>query len=85
MHKIHISATELKNNVASILNEVYFNGKVAVVERYGKPIAEVMPLVGEKRSTEDVEKALEVTFGILPDFPNVTKFRRPRRRKIPAL
>lgn len=80
MHKIHVSATELKNNVASILNDVYFNGKVAVVERYGKPLVEINPVEANERR-KDIKAALDATFGILPDFPDVTKFRRSSRKK----
>ena len=75
-----VSATELKNNVSGILNEVIFKGNVAVIERYGKPVAKIVPVEGEKRSREEIRKALDVTFGSLPDFPDVTKFRVSRKR-----
>ncbi|MBI3290472.1 type II toxin-antitoxin system prevent-host-death family antitoxin [Candidatus Microgenomates bacterium] len=83
MHKINISATELKNRVSEILNEVYYRGNEAVVERYGKPIAKIVPADFERptRNPKDIEKALNATFGIMPDFPDVTKFRRSRRKK----
>ncbi len=77
---ITISATELKNKVSDVLNDVYFNGKVTIVERYGEPIAEIVPV--KKRSRVDIEKAIEATFGILPDFPDVTKFRVSRKKKL---
>lgn len=73
-----VSATELKNKVAEVLNEVYFRKTVAIVERYGKPIAKIVPM--EERSREDIKRALKETFGSLPDFPDVTKFRRSRKR-----
>lgn len=76
-----ISATELKNRVSEILNEVAFKGNVAVIERYGKPIAKVVP-VKEKNllSREEIRKALNATFGSLRDFPDVAKFRRSRAK-----
>lgn len=71
-----ISATELKNRVSEILNEVAFKGNVAVIERYGKPIARIVP------AEENIDKVLNKYFGALPDFPDVTKFRRSRKKKL---
>mgnify|MGYP001582292276 CR=1 FL=1 len=76
-----ISATDLKNRVSDILNDAYFHGKVTVIERYGKPIAEIVPADKSTMDKDNIKKALETTFGILPDFPDVTKFRVSRRRK----
>lgn len=70
-----ISATELKNKVSEVLNEVAFKGNVAIIERYGKPIAKIVP-------TENLDKVLNKYFGALPDFPDVTKFRRSRKKKL---
>lgn len=76
-----ISATELKNKVSEVLNSVYFHGNIAVIERYGKPIAKVIPVEKNKSSSrEDIRKVLDATFGALPDFPDVTKFRRSRNK-----
>lgn len=83
MHKTHISATELKNRVSEVLNEVYYKGRVTVIERHGKPIAEISPVT--KRPSEDANDVISRYFGILPDFPDVTKDRRSRKRKIPPL
>lgn len=80
-----ISATDLKNKVSEVLNSVYFGGNVAIVERYGKPIAEIVPVEKPKPDKINIKKALDATFGILPDFPDVTKFRHSRKRKIPPL
>lgn len=83
MHRVSISATELKNKTSEILNGVYYRGNTAVVERYGKPIAKIVPadMFNPFRSKEEIKKALDSTFGILPDFTDVTKFRRSRRKK----
>ena len=80
-----ISATELKNKVSEILNMVYFSGTETIVEKYGKPIVKIIPIKEHKRSREEIRKALDATFGSLPDFPDVTKFRRSGRRKVPPL
>lgn len=77
-----ISATELKNKVSEVLNNVYFTGNETVIEKYGRPIVKIIPInnKAKKMSKEDVKRVLEETFGILPDFPDVTKFRRSRRK-----
>ena len=80
-----ISATELKNKVSEVLNNIYFTGNETIVEKYGKPIVKIIPIKEHKRSREEIREALDATFGSLPDFPDVTKFRRSGRRKIPPL
>ncbi len=76
-----ISATELKNKISEVLNSVYFHGNIAVIERYGKPIAKVIPVEkNESFSREDIRKVIDATFGALPDFPDVTKFRKSRKK-----
>lgn len=77
-----ISATDLKNRISEVLNEVAFKGNVAVIERYGKPIVRIVPVndKAKKMSERDIRKVLDETFGILPDFPDVTKYRRSRRK-----
>lgn len=72
-----ISATELKNSVSEVLNSVYFSGNTTIVERYGKPIAKIVPA-----TNLDLDKVLNKYFGALPDFPDVTKFRRSRKKKL---
>jgi len=47
MDKITISSTELKNRTANVLNDVYFRGKTAVVNRYGKPVVKIVPVKEE--------------------------------------
>ncbi len=75
-----ISASELKNNISEILNEVTFMGNVAVIERYGKPIAKIIPIREVKRSREEIRKVLDATFGSIPDFPDVRSSRYFRKR-----
>lgn len=82
MNKTYISATELKNNVADILNDVYFNGKIAIIERYGKPIAEIVPARNKTFGREEIKKVLDETFGSIPDFPSVVKLRNFKKRNI---
>lgn len=72
---IVISATELKNRVSEVLNDVAFGGNVAVIERHGKAIAKIVP-------AENLDTVLNKYFGVLPDFPDVTKFRKSRKKKL---
>jgi len=78
-----VSATDLKNKIADVLNRVVYTGSETIVERHGKPIARIVPV--EKKSEENIARVIDRYFGSLPDFPDVTKFRRSRRNKIPAL
>lgn len=77
-----ISATDLKNRSSEILNEVHFKRTEVTVERHGKPIAKLVPVSDELARRARIEQALKETFGILPDFPDVTKYRRSRKRTV---
>lgn len=80
-----VSATDLKNKAADILNEVMFTGSEMIVERYGKPVARITPISRSNRLGKvDIKKVLDRTFGSDPDFPEVTKF-RTFGRKVPKL
>lgn len=76
-----VSATGLKNKVSEVLNNAYFKGKVTIVERYGKPIAKIVP-AEEVSEKIDIKSAIKATFGIMPDFPDVTKDRKSRKKKL---
>lgn len=77
-----ISATELKNKVSEVLNNVYFTGNETVIEKYGRPIVKIIPVREVKRSKEEIRKVLDATFGSIPDFPDVRSSRYFRKRKI---
>ncbi|MCL5676118.1 MAG: type II toxin-antitoxin system prevent-host-death family antitoxin [Patescibacteria group bacterium] len=79
---IRVSATELKNKTAEVLNAVVFGNDTVLVERYGKTLAKIVPVKEEKKTskTENLAKY----FGSLPDFPDVKKTRK-FSRKTPAL
>ena len=83
MNIIHISSTELKNNVSEVINNVYYKKIVTIIERHGKPIVKIVPteespLKDQKKM--DVAEKLRKTFGSIPDFPDVTKFRLSRKK-----
>lgn len=82
MHKAAISASELKRNVSEILNAVHFEKKITVIERYGKPIVKIVPFDENNTSEKSVAPLLKEYFGVLPDFPDVRKNRKFRKRTI---
>lgn len=79
MHILNVSASELKNNVSNILNDVYFNKKTAVIKRYGEIIAKIVPVDKENK---DMRSILDKYFGALPDFPDTSKGRNFKKRSI---
>lgn len=74
MNTFTVTATELRKNAADILNRVYYEKKIALVERAGKIIVRMNP---EETSPTP---SLIRSFGAIPDFPDVTKDRRSRKR-----
>lgn len=72
------TATELKNNPAEILNLAVYGGYEVMIKKYGEEIAKVVPI---KRNMvkKDYRKIMAKYLGAIPDFPDVTKFRRSRR------
>jgi len=72
------SATDLKNNTSEILNLVAYGGYEVVVEKYGNDFVKVVPIVNPK-SKKDYRKIMAKYAGSIPDFPEVTKFRRSRK------
>lgn len=79
MNTFTVTATELRKNAADILNRVYYEKKIALVDRHGTVIARLIPEVSDKRK-ETLTEVWNRFGGIMPDFPDVTKFRRNKRR-----
>lgn len=79
MNIFNVSASELKKNAANVLNDVYFEKKTAVISRYGRIIANIIPV--DKKS-KDMRSVLDKYFGALPDFLDVVKERSFRKRDI---
>lgn len=82
MNITYIDATTLKNNVAEILNSVYYEKKVAVVKKYGKKIAKIIPYPEENEAKKNTSSLLDKYYGALLDFPDVTSFRKSRKKSI---
>jgi len=76
---IYVDATDLKYNISSVLNSVYFGGNTALVKKHGKVIVRIVPAnIGSKGENFSSKKY----FGILPDFPEVSSKRHFSKRKI---
>lgn len=82
MNTVIVSSTKLKNDISNILNDVCFGKKIAVIKRYGKVIAKIVPVIEEKKGVKDINALLDKYFGIAPDFPDVTEKRFFRKRSV---
>lgn len=74
MNTFTVTATELRKNAADILNRVYYEKKVALVERAGKVIVRMHP------AALSLIPASSRSFGAIPDFPDVIDDRRSKKR-----
>lgn len=77
----YISSTDLKRKTAEVLNLVGFGEAIAIVERYGKPLVKIVPASEEKKEV-NLEEKLKKYFGAIADFPEVSKKRYFRNKKI---
>ena len=82
MNTLNISSSDLKKNVAEILNDVYFGKKTAVINRYGKAVAKIIPIDDYAFKSEDINSILDKYFGALPDFPDVSRKRNFKKRSV---
>jgi antitoxin (DNA-binding transcriptional repressor) of toxin-antitoxin stability system len=82
MNILNVSSSDLKKNVAEILNDVYFGKKTAVINRYGKAVAKIVPIDGSDYRRKNIKSVLDKYFGALPDFPMVSKQRNFKKRSV---
>lgn len=82
MNTLNISSSNLKKNVAEILNDVYFGKKTALISKYGKVVAKIIPIDSSAAKSMSTHSVLDKYFGALPDFPNVSKARIFRKRSV---
>lgn len=80
MNTTYISATELKRNVAEVLNSVYYKKNTTIIERFGKAIAKIVPVEEKKEGKKTITKILDRYFGVLPNFPETKNIRYFRKR-----
>lgn len=85
MSILYISATELKQKISEVLNNVYYMNHTTIIERHGKPLAKIVPIDMCRHSHKKIDALLKRSFGSIPDFPDVKKYRRGRRRRLPSL
>lgn len=74
MNTFTVTATDLRKHAADILNRVYYEKKTAFVERAGRVIVRMIP--GEPFAKSPLIRS----FGAAPNFPDVTKDRRSRKK-----
>ena len=78
MNTFTVTATDLRQNAADILNRVYYEKKIALVERAGKVIVRIHPEIIDTPK-ESFLGVLNRYAGPIPDLPDVKKFRRNKR------
>ncbi|MCA9369763.1 MAG: type II toxin-antitoxin system prevent-host-death family antitoxin [Pseudomonadales bacterium] len=71
-----ISATQLKNNTADILNRVAYEQVEILIKRHGKTVAKITPT-----ETKNYQEVVDATYGMLPDFPTAEEIRAMRVNK----
>lgn len=82
MYTTTITATELKNNTADVLNRVYYGGETVLVKRRNKLVVKLARADKKKKKLTKKEAIglIKSSFGKIPDFPDVTKMRYSRDR-----
>lgn len=73
-----VTASDLKNKTSEILNLVAYGGYEVIIERHGEEIVKVSP-IKKGVVNKNYKKTLAKYLGSIPDFPDVTKFRRSRK------
>lgn len=80
MKTLTIPASDLKNKTARVLNQVAYGQATVIVERFGRPVAKIVPVLGKE--TDLMARELNKTFGKIPDFPNVRSERKFTRKAV---
>ena len=79
MAKTIINATDARNDFFNMIDLVAKTSQAIYISKDMEIIVKMEP-VEEKKDIKDIEKTLKATFGSLPSFPDVTKFRRSRQK-----
>jgi prevent-host-death family protein len=70
----YITATQLKNNTASIINDAAYGGNTYVVNKHGAPVIEIKSIDKSKKKSK--KELADKYFGIIKDFPDTSEFRK---------
>ncbi|MBU2052184.1 MAG: type II toxin-antitoxin system prevent-host-death family antitoxin [Patescibacteria group bacterium] len=81
MNTFNLTATELKRKTAEIINEVVFARREAIIERYGRPVARIVPVIKLEEITSK-SAAMKKYFGSIKNFPAVSKLRLFKRQRL---
>jgi DUF917 family protein len=82
MSTLTISATKLKNDTANVINQVIYNDVIAIVSKYGKPLVKIEKIENTEADASNIQEILDTFYGAAIDFPDVTKKRYFRDKKI---
>jgi prevent-host-death family protein len=80
--KKYVAISDARATLPGIVARVNRSNEEVIITAYGKPVAKLLPAEPDKKKKVDYKKALEESFGILPDFPDVTKYRVSRKKPI---
>lgn len=79
----HIAISDARATLPELVKKVNNTSDEIIITAYGKPVAKLVPANADKTTEKkDYKKVLERSFGILPDFPDVTKARVSRKKRI---
>ncbi len=79
MLSTHTTATQLKQNTAAIINQVYYQNQPIVIEMYGKPFVKIVPIDQDPIiETPQVKKKLKKYFGSIPNLETPKRFFRDK-------
>lgn len=66
---MHITtATNLRQNTANIINNVYYQKQPIIIERHGKPFVKIVPIEEEIKEKLPMKSKLNKYFGSIPDL-----------------
>lgn len=82
MNTFTVTATQLKQDTATILNQVQYSGKTALILKHAKVVARLEPLKTQDLSLDHTRKMIEDYAGTIPDFPKIYNDRHDRKKDL---
>lgn len=78
----YIAISDARALLPDLVEKVNSSYEEVIITVYGKPLAKLVSAEPDKKNKQaDFERAIGKHFGVLPDFPDVTKDRRSRKEK----